>query len=92
MYFKILKDRRFLIANAQAPQKPIIYCNDFFCDLVQFRRDEMMQRPCICEFLHGSLTSTASKNKMNQALSRTDETQVMALFYRKDGKFISNQN
>jgi hypothetical protein len=67
------------------PQKPIIYCNDAFCDLVKYKRYEIMQKPCNCEFLYGMMTSNVSQNQINQALSRTEETQVIVLFYKKDG-------
>lgn len=85
------KDRRFLIANAQVKHKPIIYCNDAFCDLTKFKRAEMMQKPCDCEFLYGQMTSNLSKTQINQALSRTEETQVVVLLYKKDGSnFLCN--
>lgn len=50
-----------------------------------------MQKPCDCEFLYGQMTSNLSKNQINQALSRTEETQVVVLLYRKDGtNFLCN--
>jgi hypothetical protein len=80
-----------MIANARVPQKPIIYCNDAFCDLVKHKRYEIMQKPCNCEFLYGTMTSNVSKNQINQALSRTEENQVIVLFYKKDGtQFLCN--
>ena len=37
------------------------------------------------------MTSNASKTHINQALSRTEETQVIVLFYKKDGtQFLCN--
>ena len=51
----------------------------------------MMQKPCDCEFLYGKMTSNLSKTQINQALTRTEETQVVVLLYRKDGtNFLSN--
>ncbi len=50
-----------------------------------------MQKPCDCEFLCGKMTSNLSKLQLGQALSRTEETQVVVLLYRKDGtSFLSN--
>lgn len=80
-----MKDRKFLIANAQVPHKPIIYCNDAFCELVKYKRAELVQKPCTCDFLYGNMTSISSKNFIIQALSRTEETQVIILLYKKDG-------
>lgn len=85
------QNRKFLISNAQVKHKPIIYCNDAFCDLTKYKRAEMMQKPCDCEFLYGKMTSNLSKTQINQALTRTEETQVVVLLYRKDGtNFLSN--
>lgn len=39
----------------------------------------------MCEFLYGNMTSVSSKNLISQALSRTEETQVVILLYKKDG-------
>jgi hypothetical protein len=51
----------------------------------------MMQKPCDCEFLYGQMTSNLSKTQINQALSRTEETQVVVLLYKKDGSnFLCN--
>jgi hypothetical protein len=75
--------RKYLIANAQVPNKPIIYVNDAFCNLVKFSRSQIMQKPCYCEFLYGPLTSNASRNFMLQALSHTEETQMVINLYPK---------
>ncbi len=89
--FLFIQDRKFLIANAQVPHKPIIYCNDAFCDLVKYARPQIMQRPCTCEFLYGTLTTSSSKGQLSHALSLTDETQVVVLLYKKDGSnFLCN--
>lgn len=85
------KDRKFLIANAQVPHRPIIYCNDSFCDTIKYSRYEIMQKACTCDFLYGTLTSNASRAHLLQALSRTEESQVVILLYKKDGTtFLSN--
>lgn len=44
-----------------------------------------MQKPCTCEFLYGVMTSNTSKTQVAQALSRTEEVQIIILLYRKDG-------
>jgi hypothetical protein len=82
-------DRKFLIANAKIDNKPIIYCNDSFCEAVKFTRAEIMQKSCICEFLYGSLTSETAIFQLKQALTRTSETQVIILMKKKDGSVFS---
>ena len=75
-----------MIANAQCPNTPIIYCNDAFCQLFMHQRPELVQKSCICEFLYGPMTSTASKSQISQALTRTEETQIIIWLYKKDGR------
>lgn len=77
--------RKFVIANAQCPTKPIIYCNDGFCSMFQYKRPEVMQKECTCEFLYGVMTSNACKAQIIQALTRTEETQIIIWLYKKDG-------
>ena len=36
-------DRNFVIANAQVENKPIIFCNDGFCELSGYARADVMQ-------------------------------------------------
>lgn len=74
-----------MIANAQVEHKPIIYCNDLFCELTEYQRGELMQKPCSCEFMFGPMTSQVSKSQLFQAISGTEETQVIILLYKKDG-------
>ena len=71
--------------------KPIIYCNDSFCTLIKYKRPEVMQKPCTCEFLYGTTTSTASKIQVTQALQRTEETQIAIILYKSDyATFLCN--
>ena len=80
-----VSDRNFVIANAQVDKKPIIFCNDGFCDLSGYTRAEVMQRPCTCDFLHGPLTASYAIREIRDALEGTEEKQVEAMYYRKDG-------
>ena len=63
-------DRRFLISNAQLANKPIIYCNDGFCDLTGYSRSDIIQKPCTCEFLYGDETSDKSIKADSSRLAR----------------------
>ncbi|XP_055947340.1 potassium voltage-gated channel subfamily H member 2-like isoform X4 [Argiope bruennichi] len=85
-------NRRFLLANAQVEQFPIIYCNDGFCDLVGFSRAELMQKPATCDFLHGPLTSSQATAQIRESLTTCLEKQLEIIYYRKDGtKFLCSQ-
>lgn len=75
-----------MIANAQIETYPIIFCNDGFCELTGFSRAEVMQKSCLCEFLHCSSTSTYSVLQIKEALQGTEEKQVEIMYSRKDGK------
>jgi PAS domain S-box-containing protein len=80
-------DRNFVIANAQVEQKPIIFCNDGFCELSGYSRAEVMQKACTCDFLHGPLTTAYAIRQIQDALAGSDEKQVEVLYYKKDGEW-----
>uniref|UniRef100_A0A1I8GUC4 PAS domain-containing protein n=1 Tax=Macrostomum lignano TaxID=282301 RepID=A0A1I8GUC4_9PLAT len=85
------QNRKFCIANARLESRPVIFCNDEFCDLVGYSRADIMQRSACMEFLHGPLTSVASIAELRDALHSRDEKQVRITFYKKDGtRFVSN--
>lgn len=79
------QNRNFVIANAQIETYPIIFCNDGFCELTGFSRAEVMQKSCLCEFLHCSSTGTYSVLQIKEALQGTEEKQVEIMYSRKDG-------
>ncbi|KAK3926147.1 Potassium voltage-gated channel subfamily H member 6, partial [Frankliniella fusca] len=95
--------RSFLVANVQAlsaqrEEEPpletcyIIYCSDGFCRLTGFSRAEVMQRPAVCDFLHGPLTSQHAVSVVREALSQSAERHFEILYYRKDGtKFLCSE-
>lgn len=65
--------------------KPIIFCNDGFCDLCLYTRAEVMQKACSCDFLHGPLTANYAIKQIKDALSGSEEKQVEVLYYKRDG-------
>ncbi|XP_026671639.1 potassium voltage-gated channel subfamily H member 7 isoform X4 [Ceratina calcarata] len=85
-------DRSFLVANAQQGLCHIIYCSDGFCRLTGFSRAEVMQRPAICDFLHGPMTSPHAVAALRDALAAGVEKHFEILYYRKDGtKFLCSE-
>ncbi|XP_034951442.1 potassium voltage-gated channel subfamily H member 2 isoform X3 [Chelonus insularis] len=85
-------DRSFLVANAQQGLCHIIYCSDGFCRLTGFSRAEVMQRPAVCDFLHGPMTSPHAIAALRDALLAGVEKHFEILYYRKDGtKFLCSE-
>lgn len=82
-----VSDRSFLVANAQQGLCHIIYCSDGFCRLTGFSRAEVMQRPAVCDFLHGPMTSPHAVSALRDALTAGVEKHFEILYYRKDGEF-----
>ena len=83
---RIWLDRRFLISNAQLTNKPIIYCNDAFCELTGHSRSDIIQKPSTCEFLYGSETSDKAIKQIRHALQGSDEKEVEIILYKTTGK------
>ncbi|KAF7411402.1 hypothetical protein HZH66_000298 [Vespula vulgaris] len=84
--------RSFLVANAQQGLCHIIYCSDGFCRLTGFSRAEVMQRPAVCEFLHGPMTSPHAVAALRDALAAGVEKHFEILYYRKDDNEILSMN
>lgn len=82
-------DRSFLVANAQQAGCNIIYCSDGFCHMTGYSRAEVMQRPAICEFLQGPMTSQHAVSVVKEALAAGIERHFEILYYRKDGESVS---
>ncbi|CAF3951774.1 unnamed protein product [Rotaria sp. Silwood2] len=79
------QNRRFLISNAQLVNKPIIYCNDAFCDLTGYSRADIIQKACTCEFLYGAETSEKAAKQIRHALQGSDEKEVDIILYKNNG-------
>ena len=76
------------------PNKPIIYCNDAFCDLIGYSRADIIQKACTCEFLYGSETNEKAAKQIRHALQGSDEKEVEIILYKNNGKlfFLLNFN
>ncbi|CAL8321436.1 unnamed protein product [Merluccius merluccius] len=82
------QNRKFVIANARVENCAIIYCNDGFCEMTGFSRPDIMQRPCTCDFLHGTLTDAGAIGQVAQALLGSEERKVEITYHRKDGESL----
>ncbi|XP_055009087.1 LOW QUALITY PROTEIN: potassium voltage-gated channel subfamily H member 6a [Boleophthalmus pectinirostris] len=79
------QNRKFLIANAQMKNCPIIFCNESFCALFEFTRAEVLQQPCTCPFLVGPGTMKSALSLLAQALQGSEQRKVELLYYSKEG-------
>ncbi|XP_048846837.1 potassium voltage-gated channel subfamily H member 7-like [Brienomyrus brachyistius] len=79
------QNKRFVIANAKVENCAIIYCNDSFCEMTGFSRSDVIQKPCVCDFLHGELTKRHAVAQVTQALLDSEERKVQITYHRKDG-------
>ncbi|GAA6089034.1 potassium voltage-gated channel subfamily H member 7 isoform X1 [Tachysurus ichikawai] len=78
------QNKNFIIANARVQNCAIIYCNDGFCEMTGFSRPDVMQKPCMCDFLHGERTNRHSIAQVGQALLGSEERKVEITYHRKD--------
>ena len=65
--------------------KPIIYCNDAFCDLIGYSRADIIQKACTCEFLYGNETSEKAAKQIRHALHGSDEKEVDIVLFKNNG-------
>jgi PAS domain-containing protein len=69
--------------------KPIIYCNDAFCELTGYSRSDIIQKPCTCEFLYGLETNEKSIKQIRHALQGSEEKEVEIILYKNTGMIIN---
>ncbi len=69
--------------------KPIIYCNEGFCELTGYSRSDIIQKPCTCEFLYGNDTSEKAIKQIRHALQGNDEKEVDIVLYKTTGIVIN---
>uniref|UniRef100_A0A1I8IEH9 PAC domain-containing protein n=1 Tax=Macrostomum lignano TaxID=282301 RepID=A0A1I8IEH9_9PLAT len=76
----------FVLGNAQAPDRPIVYCSDGFCELTGFSRANVMSKGCACKFLWGEDTEAAATAAIESSLANKTELKTEVIFYTKAGK------
>lgn len=77
------------IADAQAPDLPLIYVNPAFEAMTGYRREEVLGRNC--RFLQGSETRQAGLDEIRMALVQGRATRALVRNYRKDGSAFWNE-
>jgi PAS domain S-box-containing protein len=86
----LLKDRALsaaaegiTIADARAPDRPLIYVNEGFTRLTGYSAEETLGSNC--RFLQGPKTDPATVRQIREAISEERGCEVELLNYRKDG-------
>jgi len=77
-----------IIADAQAPDLPVIYVNPAFEELTGYPADEVLGRNC--RFLQGGQTSQAELEILRRALREAGDCNVLLRNYRRDGSEFWN--
>ncbi|XP_041375018.1 potassium voltage-gated channel subfamily H member 8-like [Gigantopelta aegis] len=75
----------FVLGNAQANGRPIVYCSDGFCELTGYGRPQVMSKSCACKFLYGEETENPEKEKIDKALEEKNELKTEIYLYKKCG-------
>ncbi len=79
----------FTVADATAPDQPLVWVNPAFTETTGYTLDEVVGRNC--RFLQGPETDPASPSQMRDAIERNQACRVVLTNYRKDGTPFWNQ-
>lgn len=77
-----------VVSDPRRPDNPIVACNDAFCRLTGYRRDEIVGRNC--RFLRGEGTEKEATDRLREAVHRQHPAMVELTNYRKDGTPFRN--
>lgn len=81
--------QNFVISDPSLPDNPIVYASQGFLALTGYSLDQVLGRNC--RFLQGPETDPAAVEKIRKGIERGEDTTVVLLNYRKDGKTFWNQ-
>ncbi|MBO6783791.1 MAG: PAS domain-containing protein [Alphaproteobacteria bacterium] len=73
----------FSVCDARAPDTPLIYVSQAFCDMCEYRADEMLGRNC--RFLQGPMTRKSAKEELRAGIENAAPVEVELVNYRKSG-------
>lgn len=77
-----------VIADAQAPDMPLVFVNEAFEQITGYDRSEIMGRNC--RFLQGPDTDPAAPKQLREAIAANEQTSVELRNYRKNGEAFWN--
>lgn len=77
-----------VVSDPRTPDNPIIACNEAFCRLTGYSRDEIIGRNC--RFLRGERTEPEQTAMLREAVASGRPAMVELINYRKDGSAFRN--
>lgn len=77
-----------VISDPRRPDNPIVECNQAFCDLTGYGRDEIIGRNC--RFLRGADTEPELTQALRNGIRSHTPVMVEILNYKKDGTPFRN--
>jgi PAS domain S-box-containing protein len=77
-----------VVSDPRKPDNPIIACNEAFCRLTGYGRDEIVGRNC--RFLRGDRTEPEQTAMLREAVAAGRAAMVELINYRKDGSPFRN--
>ena len=77
-----------VLSDPRQPDNPIIACNDAFCDLTGYDRDEVVGRNC--RFLSGPATEPWLSEEIRRGVHERKPVLVEILNYKRDGTPFRN--
>jgi PAS domain S-box-containing protein len=78
-----------IIVDAQQPDLPIIYCNDAFCALTGYERNEVLGKNC--RFLQGDDRDQKELKTIRNCIKSQKQSRTILRNYRKDGSLFYNE-
>ncbi len=77
-----------VISNPRLPDNPIVACNEAFCRLTGYSREEILGRNC--RFLRGAGTEPELAQQLRDSIHAHQPVMVEILNYKKDGTPFRN--
>lgn len=78
-----------IIADAQQPDLPIVYCNNAFTQMTGYKKNEILGKNC--RFLQNDDRDQEAVAQMAKAIQNGESCRVVLRNYRKDGSLFWNE-
>ncbi len=78
-----------IVSDPRAPDNPVVFANDAFCQMTGYGRDEIVGRNC--RFLQGPETDPETVNRIRAAVADARPLEIDIRNYRKNGEGFWNR-
>ena len=78
-----------VIADMKKEGQPLIYCNDAFCEMTGYSKEEVIGKNC--RFLQGNDRDQAALVTLRSELKKRRPTRVVLRNYKKNGQLFYNR-